>query len=199
MSPERIRKIPLGLPLPTGCGSQKKEAQMFFRNTTPSSAGAIVTDRLLTALDARDTAREVTLEPIGLKGVFEDDRATALIDPDAAQCVPMASLVAIAEDYSLDVLVLREVAPGNSSVSICCDAILASHPCDTLTLTALDPWIQEGVFWLVSERARHAIRVAENGCEIVLGQPFSTRGQMLSGLLRAQSPIAIDMRREERV
>lgn len=172
---------------------------MLFRNTTPSSAGAIVMDRLLTALDARDTAREVTLEPIGLKVVFAPDRATALIDLDAAQCVPMASLVAIAEDYSLDLLVLREVAPDNSSIGICCDAILASHPCDTLTLTTLEPWAQDGVFWLVSERARHAVRVAGNGCEIVLGQPFSTPGQMLSGLLRAQSPTAIYMPHEERV
>ncbi|QWC57978.1 hypothetical protein F7D01_13710 [Erythrobacter sp. 3-20A1M] len=172
---------------------------MFFQNTTPSRAAVIVMDRLLAALDARDTAREVTLEPIGLKVVFALDRATALIDPDAAQCVPMASLVAIAEDYSLDLLVLREVALGNSSIGICCDAILASHPCDTLTLMALEPWAQGGVLSLVRERGRHAIRVAESGCEIVLGQPFSTPGQMLSGLLRAQSPIAIDMRREERV
>ena len=171
---------------------------MFFQNTPPSSAAAIVMKRVLAGLEARDTAREVTLEPIGLKVVFAPDRATALIDPDTARCVPMASLVAIAEGYTLDLLVLREVALGDASIGICCDAILASHPCDTMTLTTLQPWTQGNIVWLVNQRARHSIRVSADGCKIVLGQPFTTPGQIVSGLLRAQSPIAIDMPHEER-
>ena len=172
---------------------------MFSQNTHPSSASAIVIRRLLAALVARDTAREVTLEPFGSKVVFAPDQATALIVPEDTQSASLATLVSIAEGYVLDLLVLREVTSDFGSNNICCTAILASHPCDTLILRTLNPWMQDGVFWLASQHARHSIRVSANGCEVALGQPFVTPGQMRSGLIRAQSPIAIENALEERV
>ena len=172
---------------------------MFFQNTHPSGASAIVMERLLAALEARDTAREVILEPLGSKVVFAPDQATALIDPEAAPGASLATLVSIAEGYALDLLVLREVTSDSGLNNICCTAILASHPCASLTFTALEPWMKDGMLWLASQRARHSIRLTADGCEVAFGQPFVTPGQMRSGLFRAQAPLATENAREGHV